>query len=92
MSTSRFVVRLCAVPGALERVLQPFSVFSLVPRHLTFCSAGDGFAELMVEYDGLAADQAGVLVERIARIPVVDAANLDAGPRMTGGVGRATQS
>lgn len=69
-SGTRFFVRLAAESGALQRVLQPFTVEGILPAQLTIRRReGRFFMVLLV--DDVTAERAQHLRRRIAQMPCV---------------------
>ncbi len=68
---SRFCVRLDCAPGALERVLQPFTVLSAAPRNMTLRPGGMGASLAVIEVAGVEPDRVLVLAQRLRQMPCV---------------------
>jgi hypothetical protein len=68
---SAFFIRIQAIPGALERVLQPFAVNSLVPRNLTVRPGRSDSLFVWVQFSRIDAGHAVNLAARLRNMPCV---------------------
>jgi hypothetical protein len=70
-AAARFYVRLAHAPGALERLLQPFTVVGAAPRNMVLRPSGDGTVFVALEVAGLDAERCAVLTRRVLQSPSV---------------------
>ncbi len=68
--SARICVRAQAAPGVLERLLQPFTVLSLVPERLVLRPAAGGVF-VVLEASGLDPEKCLSLVWRLRQMPCV---------------------
>lgn len=69
--STRFCARIDRAPGALERLLQPFTVIGAVPRNMVLRPAGAGGTFVVMEIAGPDAERCAVLAERLRQMPCV---------------------
>jgi hypothetical protein len=67
----RFCVRLDRTPGALERLLLPFTVLGVAPRNMVLRPAAGGTTFVVLDVLGLDPERCAVLTQRILQAPCV---------------------